>query len=155
MLNWQAADEPRQWEELCVVRVLGGRNTVVDGRVGGQSDSYAEFYREWLACRRFYVGGNAAYAADDRRWAVRPSMVPIVIDRDADSVALKATLHSLAAQLYAPQAMVVLSKRSAMPTITCLQLPLEADWSQQLNGCDAATGRRALVLSVARRRHVA
>lgn len=129
----KAADEPRQWEELCVVRVLGGRNTVVNGRVGGQSDSYAEFYREWLASRRFTSAETRHMPQTISRWAVRPNLVPIIIDTESDGVALKATLDSLATQLYAPQAIVVLSNTPFDAADNVLPLPLEANWSRQLN----------------------
>ncbi|VVP24089.1 glycosyltransferase [Pseudomonas fluorescens] len=129
----KAADEPRQWEELCVVRVLGGRNTVVNGRVGGQSDSYAEFYREWLASRQFTAAETRHMPETINRWAMRANLVPIVIDTESDGVALKATLASLATQLYAPQAIVVLSNADCDAADNVLQLPLEENWSHQLN----------------------
>jgi GT2 family glycosyltransferase len=129
----KAADEPRQWEELCVVRVLGGRNTVVNGRVGGQSDSYADFYREWLASRHFTSAETRHMPETISRWAVRPNLVPIIIDTESDSVALNATLASLGTQLYAPQAVVVLSNAVCNGADNVLLLPLEDNWSHQLN----------------------
>ncbi|OYQ04328.1 glycosyl transferase family 2 [Pseudomonas mandelii] len=129
----KAADEPRQWEELCVVRVLGGRNTVVNGRVGGQSDSYADFYREWLAIRRFSDVEQQLMPQRLDSWAFRPQIVPIVIDSGADSAALNTTLQSISRQLYTPQAVVVLSDALCATDDRVVQLPFQADWAQQLN----------------------
>jgi glycosyltransferase involved in cell wall biosynthesis len=130
----KALEEPRQWEELCVVRVLGSRNTVVNGRVGGNSDSYAEFYREWLASRQFTPAETRHMPETISRWAVRANLVPIIIDTESDSVALNATLASLGTQLYAPQAVVVLSNANCDGADNVLQLPLEDNWARQLNG---------------------
>lgn len=130
----KALDVPRQWEELCVVRVLGSRNTVVNGRVGGNSDSYAEFYREWLASRQLTSAEARHMPETISRWTLRPSLVPIIIDTESDSVALNATLASLATQLYAPQAVVMLSNSDCETSDNVLKLPLEDNWSHQLNG---------------------
>ena len=130
----KAADQPRQWEELCVTRVLGNRNTVVNGRVGGTSESYAEYYREWLAIRRFNPAEARHLPEFISRWASRPNLVPIIIDDQADSAGLRATLASLDAQLYPPQAVLVLSEGDCPAKDNVLRLPLEANWSQQLNG---------------------
>lgn len=129
----KAHDEPRKWEELCVTRVLGSRNTVVNGRVGGTCDSYAEFYREWLSVRKFNPAETRHLPERISRWAMRANLVPIIIDTEQDSAGLKATLASLEAQLYAPQAVVVLSNAECAGGDNVLQLPLEANWSQQLN----------------------
>ncbi|MGE8190085.1 glycosyltransferase [Pseudomonas sp. NPDC086278] len=129
----KASEVPRQWEELCVVRVLGNRNTVVNGRVGGNSDSYAEFYREWLAARTFNPAEARHLPERISRWAVRPNLVPIIIDTESDSAGLKATLASLGSQLYASQAVVVLSNTAFDADDHVLQLPLDDNWSQQLN----------------------
>jgi len=130
----KAAEVPRQWEELCVVRVLGNRNTVVNGRVGGNSDSYADFYREWLAARTFNPSETRHLPERISRWAVRPNLVPIIIDTESDSVGLKATLASLTTQLYPPHAVVVLSNAdSDAAAENVMQLPLEANWAHQLN----------------------
>lgn len=129
----KASEVPRKWEELCVVRVLGSRNTVVNGRVGGTSDSYAEFYREWLSVRAFNPAETRHLPERINRWATRPNLVPIIIDTESDSDGLKETLASLEAQLYAPQAVVVLTNAECDARDNVLQLPLEASWSQQLN----------------------
>lgn len=129
----KASEEPRQWEELCVLRVLANRNTVVNGRVGGNSDSYAEFYREWLSVRAFNPAEAQHMPERISRWAVRPNLVLIIIDTESDSAGLKATLASIGTQLYAPQAVIVLSNADCDADDNVLQLPLEANWSHQLN----------------------
>ncbi|RKS16378.1 glycosyl transferase family 1 [Pseudomonas sp. WPR_5_2] len=127
------SDQPHAWEELCVVRILGNRNTVVNGRVGGESGSYADFYREWLAVRRFSDVERRLMPQRVDTWAFKPQIVPIVIDSDADSAALKTTLKSIESQLYAPQAVVVLSDASDVAGERVVQLPWQAEWAQQLN----------------------
>ncbi|WP_434558115.1 glycosyltransferase [Pseudomonas sp. Z4-20] len=126
-------DQPHAWQELCVTRVLGNRNTVVNGRVGAQSESYAEFYREWLSIRRFSEVEQRTMPARIDSWPLRPNIVPIVIDSVGDSVALTATLRSIDGQLYPAQAVVVLSDAHCEVNDRVLQLPYQADWARQLN----------------------
>ncbi|MFJ3377993.1 glycosyltransferase [Pseudomonas sp. NPDC086112] len=126
-------DQPHAWEELCVVRILGNRNTVVNGRVGGESESYADFYREWLAIRRFSDVEQRLMPQRLDSWAYRPQIVPIVIDSTADGAGLKTTLQSISQQLYAPQAVLVLSDALCATDDRVVQLPFQADWAQQLN----------------------
>lgn len=126
-------DQPHAWQELCVTRVLGNRNTVVNGRVGAQSESYAEFYREWLSIRRFSEVEQRVMPARIDSWPLRPNIVPIVIDSVGDSVALMATLRGIDGQLYPAQAVVVLSDAHCEVNDRVLQLPYQADWARQLN----------------------
>ncbi|MFJ2464781.1 glycosyltransferase [Pseudomonas sp. NPDC087615] len=126
-------DQPHAWGELCVVRILGNRNTVVNGRVGGESESYADFYREWLAIRRFSQVEQQLMPQRIDRWPSRAKIVPIIIDSEADAHGLKLTLQSLEAQLYPPQAVLVLSDAVCSAGERVLQLPFQADWVQQLN----------------------
>lgn len=127
------AEPSWQWEELCVTRVLGNRHTVVSGRVGGESESYAEFYREWLAIRCFNATEKRNLPQRIDSWPMRPQIVPIVIDAEGDGAALESTLQSLAGQLYAPQAILLLSDAQCAEHERVLQLPLEPQWPQQLN----------------------
>ncbi|WP_447788887.1 MULTISPECIES: glycosyltransferase [Pseudomonas] len=129
----KVTDQPHAWEELCVTRILGNRSTVVNGRVGGESESYADFYRQWLAIRRFSAVEQRLMPQRIDSWAFRPQIVPIVIDRGADSAALKTTLQSISAQLYAPQAVVVLSDAHCDADDRIVQLPFQSNWAQQLN----------------------
>ncbi|MGE7956801.1 glycosyltransferase [Pseudomonas sp. NPDC089530] len=123
-----------QWGELCVTRVLGNRHTVVDGRVGGESESYADFYREWLAIRQFSETEKHHLPQRIGNWPAQPQIVPIVVDAESDAVALESTLRSLEGQLYAPQAILVLSNGQDAERERVLQLPLEQSWGRQLNG---------------------
>ncbi|EJM60553.1 putative glycosyltransferase [Pseudomonas sp. GM50] len=129
----KVTDQPHAWEELFVMRILGNRGTVVNGRVGGESESYADFYRQWLAIRRFSAVEQRLMRQRIDSWALRPQIVPIVIDSGADSAALKTTLQSISAQLYGPQAVVVLSDAHCDADDRIVQLPFQSDWAQQLN----------------------
>ena len=124
---------PHAWQELCVTRILGNRNTVVSGRVGADSDSYADFYREWLAIRCFSEVEQRLMPQRIASWPMRPQIVPVVIDSATDRAALDVTLQSLEAQLYAPQAVLVLSDAQCAVQERVLQLPFQADWVDQLN----------------------
>ncbi|MGY2279727.1 glycosyltransferase [Pseudomonas monsensis] len=126
-------DLPHAWQELCVTRILGNRNTVVSGRVGAESESYADFYREWLSIRRFSEVEQRLMPQRIASWPMRPQIVPIVIDNAGDSAALATTLQSIKAQLYPAQAVVVLSDAQCEADERTLQLPFQADWAQQLN----------------------
>ncbi|SFB47985.1 Glycosyl transferase family 2 [Pseudomonas sp. NFIX10] len=126
-------DQPHAWQELCVTRVLGNRNTVINGRVGAQSDSYAEFYREWLSIRRFSDVERRVMPARIDSWPVRANIVPIVIDSVGEGVALAATLRSINDQLYPAQAVVVLSNAACEVRDRVLQVPYQSDWARQLN----------------------
>jgi glycosyltransferase involved in cell wall biosynthesis len=129
----KVTDQPHAWQELCVTRVLGNRYTVVNGRVGAQSESYAEFYREWLAIRRFSEVERRVMPARIDSWPSRPNIVPVVIDSVGDSQALAATLRSLDDQLYPAQAVVALSDARCEGHERVLQLPYQSDWARQLN----------------------
>ncbi|MCF4995118.1 glycosyltransferase [Pseudomonas syringae] len=124
---------PHAWQELCVTRILGNRNTTVNGRVGGQSESYADFYREWLAIRRFSEVEQQLMPQRIGSWSSRARIVPIIIDSAADDAALRATLQSIDAQIYAAQAVVVVSDASCEAHERVVQLPFQEDWAHQLN----------------------
>ncbi|MFJ2488644.1 glycosyltransferase [Pseudomonas sp. NPDC087639] len=126
-------DQPHAWQELCVTRILGNRNTVVSGRVGAESESYDDFYREWLSIRCFSPVEQQQMPQRIASWSTRSQIVPIVIDPDGDIEALQATLRGIEAQLYAPAAVVLLSDAQCDVGERVLQLPFQADWAQQLN----------------------
>ncbi|MGC5700243.1 glycosyltransferase [Pseudomonas sp. NFXW11] len=139
----QAAEQPRNWQELCVTRILSNRSTVVDGRVGGESISYNDFYREWLSVRKFSEVEQRLLPQRIDSWPRRVQLVPVVIDFEGDGEALARTLDSLVAQLFAPTAVLVLSAVELEERAGVLQQPLRSDWLQQLNelvpqleGCD-------------------
>ncbi|MBC3345759.1 glycosyltransferase [Pseudomonas sp. SWRI196] len=126
-------DQPHAWRELCITRVLGNRSTVVNGRVGAQSESYAEFYREWLAIRRFSDAEQRVMPQRIDSWPVRPKIVPVVIDSVGSSAALDTTLRSIADQLYPAQAVLVLSDAHCEADERVMQLPHQPNWAVQLN----------------------
>ncbi|WP_434698628.1 glycosyltransferase [Pseudomonas sp. D1-1] len=126
-------EQPHAWQELCVTRVLGNRNTVVNGRVGAQSESYADFYREWLAVRRFSEVERRVMPARVDSWPFRPNIVPLIIDALGDAPSVAATLRSIKDQLYPAQAVVVLSDAHCEVDGRVLQLPYQADWPSQFN----------------------
>ncbi|WP_434625949.1 glycosyltransferase [Pseudomonas sp. Z5-35] len=126
-------DQPHAWQELCVTRVLGNRNTVVNGRVGAQSESYADFYREWLAVRQFSEVEQRVMPARIDSWPFRPNIVPVILDSLGDATSLAKTLRSIQGQLYPSQAVVVLSDAQCEVDQRVLQLPYQADWPRQLN----------------------
>ncbi|WP_339480419.1 glycosyltransferase [Pseudomonas sp. RL_5y_Pfl2_73] len=126
-------DQPHAWQELCVTRVLGNRNTVVNGRVGAQTESYADFYREWLSVRQFSEVERRVMPARIDSWPFQPNIVPVIIDALGDATSLAATLRSIKGQLYRAQAVVVLSDAHCEVDERVLQLPYQADWPRQLN----------------------
>lgn len=137
------ADQSRNWQELCVTRVLGNRSTVVDGRVGGESVSYEDFYREWLSVRKFSAVEQRLMPQRIDSWPRRVQLVPVVLDFEGDGEALARTLDSIDGQLFAPAAVLVLSAGEEHRRDRVLHQPLRDDWVQQLNelvpqleGCD-------------------
>ncbi|QZI69125.1 glycosyltransferase [Pseudomonas protegens] len=137
------AGQPRNWQELCVTRVLGNRSTVVDGRVGGESISYEDFYREWLSVRKFSAVEQRLMPQRIDSWPRRVQLVPVVLDFEGDGEALARTLESIDGQLFAPAAVLVLSVGEEQVRDRVLHQPLRGDWVQQLNellpqleGCD-------------------
>ncbi|MGE8411759.1 MAG: glycosyltransferase [Pseudomonas sp.] len=138
-----AGEQPHDWKELGVLHVLGNRSAVVNGRVGGESQSYEEFYRLWLEARRFSGQEQRLMPQRIASWPRQVNLVPVVIDVANDAGALQLTLDSLAGQLYPPQAVLVLSAAQGPDTDGVLYQPLQDDWVQQLNlllpqldGCD-------------------
>jgi hypothetical protein len=132
-INRQGQWVTHAWQELCVTRILGNRNTVVSGRmVGADSDSYADFYREWLAIRCFSEVEQRLMPQRIASWPMRPQIVPVVIDSAADRAALDVTLQSLEAQLWRRRPFWCCRMQCAVQE-RVLQLPLQADWVDQLN----------------------
>ncbi|WP_248799526.1 glycosyltransferase [Pseudomonas sp. MWU13-2105] len=130
-----AGVEPRVWEEYPLSRTLGTRQTTQQWRVGVASESFAQLYGEWLACRN--LSGTQRKLLPDTlaAWSWQPKIVPVVIDEPGGSANLEATLQSLAAQLYAPQLTLVLSSACTEVSLDgrVFSLPLQEDWRQQLN----------------------
>lgn len=127
------AEQPSNWQELCVTRVLGNRSTVVDGRVGGESISYEDFYREWLSVRKFSAVERRLMPQRIDSWPRRVQLVPVVLDFEGDGEALARTLDSIEGQLFAPAAVLVLSVGEESVRDRVLHQSLRGDWVQQLN----------------------
>ncbi len=124
----------RDWKELCLLRVLGGRQTRVQARVGVNSESYSEFYSQWLACRQLSAAQRKHLPQQICGWSRKPAIVPVVIDLHGDSAALNVTLSSLADQLYEPMAVLLLSDAQGVSDPRILQVAPKSGWATQLNG---------------------
>jgi glycosyltransferase involved in cell wall biosynthesis len=125
----------RVWEEFSLGHLLVARQAVQESRVGSDSRSFGQLYAQWLECRR-EPAILGQLLAQTHAWPRRPTIVPIVIDGAGDRQALELTLESINAQCYGAQAVVVLSSAGAQAGLDgrVLNLVLEADWAQQLNG---------------------
>lgn len=142
-LEVPTTDGGRAWKEVCVTLILANRQNAFKARIGTQSESYAEFYREWLAARSFSVVERQLMSQKVDAWPRRPALVPIIIDAVGERGPLRATLQSLQRQIYAPHQVVLLSDVLYEAKSDVLQLPAAQDWVQQLNdllptleGCD-------------------
>ncbi|WP_342653221.1 glycosyltransferase [Pseudomonas sp. F3-2] len=125
----------RVWEELSLSRALGTKQTTQAWRVGTSSESFAELYAEWLACRTLTDVQQAQLPNTISHWPARPKIVPVIIDQTGSRSSLNITLQSLDDQLYQPELTLVLSSVCQEP---CLQgrvfsLPLQSDPFAQLN----------------------
>lgn len=126
--------QPRQWQELCVLRIINNWQTRLEARVGSDCESYAELYQQWLAARRFSDVQRGLLPQAVAAWPSQPRIVPVVLNVDSDALALQQTLYSLEQQLYPVHACVVLGGEQASAAIPLVQQPLQRDWPQQLNG---------------------
>jgi glycosyltransferase involved in cell wall biosynthesis len=134
-LPWSRATEsPRCWEELAVGRILGTKQATLAHKVGVDSHSFAELYRQWLACRTLSVDQQKRLSDDLESWPVRTKVVPVVIDDLMDRVGVQATLDSLADQFYAPEMIILLCADCTECVLDeqVLRLPLQKNWQQQL-----------------------
>lgn len=131
----RAAEQPRVWSELPLGRSLGNRQAFMAQGVGVTSQSFAEFYVEWLGCRTLSQSQRRQLPDLVGGWRQRPKIVPIIIDEVGSRARLDMTLHSLSAQFYAPERVLVLSNNVAESSLNerVLSLPLQDDWVQQLN----------------------
>lgn len=123
----------RDWKELYLVRALSNWHTVIQGRVGSNCESYAEFYRQWLAARRFSEAQRRVVCEQVVKWPSKPKIVPVIVDPEQDKAALSVTLDSLAAQLYAPTAVLLLSNAECVVEPHVVHLPLAENWAAQVN----------------------
>lgn len=128
-----ANDSGRVWKELYLVRALSNWHTVIQGRVGSNCESYAELYQQWLAARRFSDVQRRVVCEQVVKWPSQPKIVPVIVDPEQDKAALKVTLDSLAAQLYAPTAVLLLSNADCVVEQHVVHLPLAENWTAQVN----------------------
>lgn len=129
----EALQQPRQWQELCVMRVIGNWQTRLSNRVGSDCESYADLYQQWLAARRFSDAQRALLPEVVAAWPRRPRIVPLVLDIEGDVQALKQTLDSLAEQLYPAHTCVVLADFAPDSQLPLVHQPLQSNWPEQLN----------------------
>ena len=129
----EVQQQPRQWQELCVARVLSNWVTRLNGRVGSDCESYAELYQQWLAARQFSQTQRRLLPQTVAAWPRQPRIVPVVLDAQGDDQALGRTFASLAEQLYPVHACVLLGDRLPTTDIPLVHQPLQADWPRQLN----------------------
>ncbi|QXH45492.1 glycosyltransferase [Pseudomonas xanthosomatis] len=140
-LQGDELDAPRAWDNLFLVHTLRCLQAIHDSKVGSDSDSFAELYGKWLACRQDPLV-LARLMRLSEHWPVRPRIVPVVIDSDGDAQALQVTLDSIAGQAYAADAALVLSRspKAREWGARVISQPLQADWAVQLNGQLAQLG---------------
>lgn len=130
----QAHEVPRQWQEVCLVRVLGNWQTRLQGRVGSDCESYAQFYRQWLDCRRFSDNQLRLMPQTIAAWPRQPRVLPVILDEHNDPVGVQLTLASLAQQQYAAAPITLLSDGPALPGASIIPLALQSSWVDSLNG---------------------
>lgn len=131
----QASDLPRDWEELPLSRMLGTKQSTQKWRVGIASDSFAELYAQWLACRTLFEPQKKLLPDILAGWPKQPKIVPVIIDEQAGSADLDVTLQSLARQLYPPELVLVLSCSCTEAVLNdrVFSLPLQGNLHHQLN----------------------
>ncbi|MFS2159088.1 glycosyltransferase [Pseudomonas sp. Pseusp122] len=131
-----AAGGARDWQELALNRNLGNRQAIIPMRVGTSSDSFAEVYAQWLACRSMSAVQLKLLPDTLASWPIQPKIVPIIINDGNANAALNITLDSLAAQHYPPELVLVLSATCTEGGLDghIFSLPLQDDGLAQING---------------------
>jgi len=134
VLRGDQQDDQRTWENLFLIHTLRCLQAIHDSQVGSDSNSFAELYGQWLACRQDPLV-LARLMRLSEHWPVRPRIVPVVIDSEGDPQALQVTLDSIARQAYAADATLVLScsPQAAAHEARVISQPLQPDWAAQLN----------------------
>ncbi|MGY4490021.1 glycosyltransferase [Pseudomonas sp. TE3610] len=122
------------WEEVGLGRMFGVQADTMFDHVGVNCDDYDAVYEQWLQCRDFTPAQLQQLPARVDGWARQAKIIPVIIDHRGDG-SLQATLDSLAAQTWSPEAILVMSATATEPTIVgnTLSMPLNADWPLQLN----------------------
>lgn len=123
------------WKEFNLGRMLSSQLAAQQFSVGVTSESFAQVYEQWLACRHITDLDRASLPQALAQWPSRPTILVVVVDERAQPDLLKITLESLAKQLYAPRLTVVLGQGAHLPAAddTLVHLAIEPDWLSQLN----------------------
>lgn len=129
----EALRQPRQWQELYMMRVIRNWQTRLSGRVGSECENYAELYQQWLAVRRFSDVQRGLLPQVVAAWPWQPRIVPVVLDIEGDAQALEQTLDSLVEQLYPVHTCVVLGQVAPASQLRLVHQPLQSNWPEQLN----------------------
>ncbi|MBD8494750.1 glycosyltransferase [Pseudomonas syringae] len=123
---------PHEWQEIGLQRSLSNLLNATQNKVGGSSESYDEFYRDWLRARCFSQTELRLMPELIAAWPVQPRIGIIISDPYADEQAMQITLRSLKKQVYAPQLTAVLSNLE-LNDESVNKFPFYADWPGQLN----------------------
>ncbi|MFJ5300315.1 glycosyltransferase [Pseudomonas sp. NPDC088368] len=125
----------RDWQEHALSRSLGTLQTTQGLRVGTSSESFAELYEQWLACRTLRDVQRQQLPNLLMHWPSRPKIVPVILDDTGSRASLDTTLESLDEQLYAPELTLVLSRDSTSSSLEgrIFTMPLQDDPWTQLN----------------------
>ncbi len=131
----RAGESPRPWDELALSRALGNIQTTQVSKVGCDTESFGEFYAQWLACRNFSPLHEKLLPDRLASWPYQPRIMPVILDRNEGGASLRDTLHSLQAQLYPPELVLVLSQGCEETRLEerVLYVPLQSDWPAQIN----------------------
>lgn len=130
-----AMQSPREWEEWPLGRSLGSLWSSLPERVGSSSQSFSEFYAQWLACRNLSPAQRRLLPETVSRWPRQPKIVPVIIDQGGSTARLNTTMKSLATQVYPAELVLLLSvscKEVALEG-NVFKVPLQGDGIAQLN----------------------
>ncbi|MCQ9424901.1 glycosyltransferase [Pseudomonas sp. LJDD11] len=127
------AGQPHKWEELALLRAMSNLITSLGLRVGSESESYDEFYADWLAARRFTDAELAQLPRAISQWPQKPRIAVVVIDLEGDSVGLGLTLGSLESQMYDVANVSLIAPKCPPMDLSVQHHMAREDWVTQLN----------------------
>mgnify|MGYP002759752302 CR=1 FL=1 len=124
----------RTWENLLLVHALRGLQALQESQVGTDCESFADLYKQWLACRQDPLVLRRLMRLSEH-WERRPQIAVVVIDGENDRQARQFTLDSIARQCHAAAATLLLSAGQVPDGLDggLISRPLQPDWAQQLN----------------------
>lgn len=125
--------QPHNWEEIGLLRAFSNLQTFLQARVGGNSESYEELYKDWLESRRFSAAEVQLMPTTIDAWRSRPRIAVVVTDAQGDASGLALTLESLELQMYKARSIVVLSAGKPYVDEHVRSMLLRDDWAGQLN----------------------